>query len=500
MKRHVFLLVILFLALVLRLYNLGFNDLWYDEALTAYIATGEVNITSDVQPPLYTIITSILLSIFRKSEFTLRFPAMLFGLLSILGIYKLASFLFNKHAGLIAALLLCFSPFHIWYSQEARANTLTAFLAIFIVYFFILLIKKENKLSLWVFFLLSTILGLYSGYFIILLIIPEFIILVLEKKQHLIPKLLICWGISILCFLPWMLSLRHTIDIIIEGNFWICKPHFKSLICTWDILNLGYNSYTPLYLIARVVCFFLIFICFVKNRKKIKPVLIIFSLFFIPILTVFLISQWRSIYLIRKMLIFLPFYLSMVGYGICLFKRKEFQFFLIALFIVLYILSIANYYRNYAPTSIITSVGYMGTYIKKPFKPAVDYIKRNLKNGDIIGFSTMSVNLSIPYYWGERNVFYIFYLPSTQDAYTLEIIESQKNWNNTIVDLSKEFLSPPPSRIWLVSSSWDRSGRLDPESLAVKNWFEQRYTKIQEREFDGIVISLFNILEEDDRY
>jgi len=480
------------LSLALRLYRLGFNDLWYDEALTAQIAAGDSSIASDFQPPLYTIIISILLPVFKNSEFLFRFPAMFFGVLSILGIYKLTSILFNKHVGLISAVLLCFSPMHLWYSQEARANTLATFFAIYSIYFFMLLVKKKGRLSLWVFFTLSTVLGLYSSYFIMFLLIPELFILFLEKRRELVPKVIICWGISLLFFLPWVLiAASDKINVVMNGSFWIEHPHFNSLICTWDVFNMGYNGYSYSYLAGRVITFLLICGCFVMGRGKIKSVLPVFSLFFIPTLAVFLISQWRSIYLIRKMMIFLPFYLSMVGYGFFLLNKKSMRLFLILLFIVFGIFSIANYYKNYIPTSITTAVGYMGTYVKKPFKPIVNYINKNIKDGDVVGFSVM--NVDIAYYWDENDIYYYFYLPSACDLYTLEIIiKSQESWNNSVINLSKEFISPIPSRIWLISSSWDRGDKLNPDSLEVKNWFEQRYPKIQERNFDGVVVTLFD--------
>jgi 4-amino-4-deoxy-L-arabinose transferase-like glycosyltransferase len=493
-KKYLPLLFILIIGLTLRLYHLGFNDLWYDEALTAHIVIDNENISADNQAPLYSLLTSVLLLAFQKSEFLFRFPAMLFGLLSILGIYKLVSLLFDKHVGLISAVLLSFSPMHIWYSQEARGGSLAVFFSICSVYFFISLLKKNNKIYFWIFFISSTVLGLYSSYFIILLIIPELIILFLERKRSLVPKVIVCWGISLLFFLPWILiNIQYIAGVFVAGNFWIDKINLRSLICTWDVFNLGYNSYNLSYTLGRIITFFLIGFCFIHDRKKINSALTIFSLFFIPILTAFLISQWRPIYLVRKMMIFLPFYLSIVGYGIFLFQSKIIRVFLIALFVAFYIPSIENYYKNYAPTSIATSTGYGGTYIKKPFKPIVNYIKNNLRKSDAIGFSSMSVNCSVPYYWGEENIFYFFYIPFSQDVYTLErVIEPQKSWNKTIINLSEEFLLPSHDRAWVISSSWDRKGELDPESLAVKNWFEQRYPKIQERNFDGVVVTLFN--------
>ncbi|MDP8253756.1 MAG: glycosyltransferase family 39 protein [Candidatus Kaelpia aquatica] len=461
--------------------------------MTAHIAIGSESISGDDSTPLYSLVTSVLLFAFQKSEFIFRFTAMFFGLLSIFGIYKLTTLLFDKHIGLISAVLLSFSPMHIWYSQEARGGALATFFSICSIYFFISLLKKEYKIHLWILFIISTTLGLYSSYFIVLLIIPELIILFLEKKWSLVPKVIMCWMVSLLFFLPWLLMImQEGINVLRKDNFWINKPSLKTLICTWDVINVGYNSYNISYLAARIITPFLILSCFIHDRKKINAVLNFFILFFIPIFLIFLVSQIRSVYLIRKMIIFLPFYLSMLSYGFILFRKKNVGKILVLLYLFLCGSSILNYYKNYAPAPTVTSAGY-GNYIKEPFKPIVNYIKNNLQKFDAVGFSSMSVNCSIPYYWGEENIFYFFYIPSSQDVYVLkELIEPQKSWNKTIINLSKEFLSPSPDRVWVISSSWDRKGELDPESLAVKSWFEQRYPKIQEQEFDGVIVSLFD--------
>jgi uncharacterized membrane protein len=65
-----------------------------------------------------------------SEEWVLRLPSALVGLLSIYLLYRLGSALFDRLTGLAAALLLAVSPFHVWYSQEARMYALVGLLCL----------------------------------------------------------------------------------------------------------------------------------------------------------------------------------------------------------------------------------------------------------------------------------------------------------------------------------------------------------------------------------
>jgi uncharacterized membrane protein len=54
----------------------------------------------------------------------------LFGFISIFLIYHLARQLFNRDVGLLSALLMALSLFHIHYSQEARQYALVTLLTL----------------------------------------------------------------------------------------------------------------------------------------------------------------------------------------------------------------------------------------------------------------------------------------------------------------------------------------------------------------------------------
>lgn len=118
----------------LRLHNLGEQSLWFDEAATWSQVSGNFykllsDTLSDNYPPLYNVLTWLLVQVFGDPEWVLRLPAALLGIATVPLIYLLGERLGGRWTGLIAALLLTLSGFHIWYSQEARMYSLLAFAA-----------------------------------------------------------------------------------------------------------------------------------------------------------------------------------------------------------------------------------------------------------------------------------------------------------------------------------------------------------------------------------
>ncbi|HOI14000.1 MAG TPA: glycosyltransferase family 39 protein [Methanoculleus sp.] len=111
---------------LLRLSNLGGNSLWLDEAMTlafsrqSLAGIWETTAAGEFNPPLFYWLEHGML-LFGESEFVLRLLPALFGILTIPVVYLIGAEFRDQNVGLIAAALLAFSPFHIFYSQEARA-------------------------------------------------------------------------------------------------------------------------------------------------------------------------------------------------------------------------------------------------------------------------------------------------------------------------------------------------------------------------------------------
>ena len=134
------LLVLLFLlAFGLRLYRLGYQSLWYDEAVSMHLAMKDLcgltlHTAGDIHPPLYYYLLHFWILVTGSSEFSVAFFAVVFGLLVLTLAYRLAREVYGRRVGVLTAFLIAISPLNLWYSQEVRMYTLGAFLGLITLY------------------------------------------------------------------------------------------------------------------------------------------------------------------------------------------------------------------------------------------------------------------------------------------------------------------------------------------------------------------------------
>ncbi|MBI5358741.1 glycosyltransferase family 39 protein [Candidatus Amesbacteria bacterium] len=229
MKKYIPILLILCLATVLRIWNItsspsGLNA---DEAALGYNAyslmlTGRdehghpwpVNLESfgDFKPAGYAYILIPFIKVFGFTEFAVRLPSVIFGVLGVLGIYLLTKELINWQTGQLAALLLAVSPWHLHFSRGAWEVNVSTTLIVLGMW---LLIKwlKDPKLHYLLISNLYFLISIYTyqssrvivpllGLGIFILFFKNFRV---NYKQSLLSALLL-----VLLLLPLSLSLITT--------------------------------------------------------------------------------------------------------------------------------------------------------------------------------------------------------------------------------------------------------------------------------------------------
>lgn len=177
MRRHLPLLLLILLAFALRLYDLDGQSMWSDEGLSLYrarlpladIFANQIVVdgvpTTDTNPPFYFLLLSGWRALAGESVFLLRYPGILLATLAMPLIYLLGRLLGGATLGLLAALLLAVSPFHVWEAQILRNYGLLLTLNLFSVYGlfrFLLAGRQRRWLALW---LVATLLGIYTHFF-----------------------------------------------------------------------------------------------------------------------------------------------------------------------------------------------------------------------------------------------------------------------------------------------------------------------------------------------
>ena len=226
------LIVIIFIAAVLRFYKLGSvpPSLYWDEASLGYNAysilkTGHdehgkfLPITNfaafgDYKPPGYIYATVPSIAIFGLSDFAIRFPSAFFGVLTVLLTYFLTKKFFESEVvAQVATLFLAISPWHLQFSRGAFEANLGLFFSVLGIWLFL---KFAQDNPLWI---LPSVLSFLAGMYTFTgqrLFVP-FILLVLAiqfRKQVFaqIKIVLITALITSILFWPLFIFTTQTIE------------------------------------------------------------------------------------------------------------------------------------------------------------------------------------------------------------------------------------------------------------------------------------------------
>ena len=163
--------IIIAAGFVLRFFNLGFNSVWMDEAVTALHSSGTLESiwtsmtgTLDYNPPFFFLLEWIVIKLFGITEWSLRLLPAFFGALAVPITYLAGKEFKDKYVGLIAAAIISFSPFLIYYSQEARPYTMVLFLCSLLMYFFLKGLK-ENESIVWIAFGITSAAIFYTHFY-----------------------------------------------------------------------------------------------------------------------------------------------------------------------------------------------------------------------------------------------------------------------------------------------------------------------------------------------
>jgi 4-amino-4-deoxy-L-arabinose transferase-like glycosyltransferase len=172
--------VITLVALVLRLIGLN-KGLWWDEIFfligTLRHPLGEILtvFTGDTQHPLYSVLARLCLVLFGEEPWSLRLPAVLFGVASVPALYLLAAKVTSRAEAMVAAAFLAVSYHHIWFSQNARGYTALAFFAIVSALFLLDGIRSE-KVGPFIAYAVAASLGIYTHITMVFLVAAHFLV------------------------------------------------------------------------------------------------------------------------------------------------------------------------------------------------------------------------------------------------------------------------------------------------------------------------------------
>ena len=526
-KKNLFLIFILFVAAFLRLYQLGKTSLWFDEALTLitdnvlqkpWQALTQVTSLLSKQQPAALYVHRFLFYYWQKivglDEFKLRVLAAVFGILAVAGIYLLGKYLFNKKVGEYAALLLAFSPFHIYYSREVRQYSLISLLSIICIYLVVKAIYS-NKLKYWVLLVVCLIFNIYMHYIDVLLLISNCILFMSIYKNYKksIFNFIISHLITLFMLIPFFVVVTYFAVLAIYSwntfntqlSAYSLSIHIRNLFFTFKNFTLGYsiNLFSLLGIISSVLFLglFIFGLFRIKNLEK-RIILLVYSV--IPIFLVFFVSFYRVFYVDRHFIPFMSMYYLGIAYGIYSLKSKSRKLVLIIIIIFLNI-GVRGGYENILAKDQEQRIAEVK---KKDLRSLNKFLSENYRRGDIIMHTCEDTTAPLVIYSRYANLNNREFQNEIEKCRLLNICEFNfKNiigyfeWGENIYDYPDVFvpmdfqkIDHSKNRIWLIYANELINGKpnLFGNSQKILNMFhEDKRLKIENiADFDGALLLL----------
>ncbi len=338
--------IIVALALVLRLINLGRRPLWYDEAFAVLYAqkpletmlygtiTQVEGAAADVHPLFFYSTLHTWMRAFGQSPVAVRALSVLLGTATIAMAYLLARRLFGHGAGLATAFILAVAPFHVYYSQEARMYALLGFAAITMTFFFVRA-WTDGGWGNWFAFGIFGALTLYA-HNLGIMFLAGLDLWVLwtwfrpggERWRSLRP-LLLSHLLIIVLFSPWLAVVPSQFGKI-QQAYWVQRPGIVELIQTILIFHFAYDNQAmpdwllPIGLFLSLLILAIVTFELIRQLRAASSQLpdsasyaspqgthglllptaysLVIFLVVVPILLTFLASQIQPVYIVRALL------------------------------------------------------------------------------------------------------------------------------------------------------------------------------------------------------
>lgn len=445
------LLACLVLAALFIFDHLGARALWLDEAAVAkIIALPFPQIYSravmDGHPLFYIYIMKIWSLIWGNSETALRGFSACMALVLIGFIFKVAKEIFQSpKAGLLASILASTSYFLLWFGAQTRPYTLAAFLGLASFYFFWKITRESeaprahraasrDKISAYIFYLLSTLAGIYTHPWIFLILASQILSLfIFRLKKYPLPfkKILGTICLILLLIVPNILIIIHQSQMGV--NAWISKVKIEILGQSFKYFTFG--VFWPYLIFAIIAGFYIFFLrelqisCPKLDEKhltrdhQLKTVvwtsLVLYFIF--PLIAAFAVSKFKPIYVAgRYEIIVLPAFLLLLAY---FFAQIRSRFLLAILTITLVI---------FAAKKVVAEQDLIRQYQSTDKTISLSLLNR-LRDQDMVIATDLS-GATFDYYFSRENQgkkkFSLFYYPAEMGIHT--------GWKNLKDMLKKE--------------------------------------------------------------
>ena len=311
--------IIVLIAIALRFYHYFQVPFTHDEFSALFRLNFEsfsdlisYGVKTDGHPAGVQVFLYYWTSLFGTSEWIVKLPFTILGILSLFLIYKISMIWYNRTVGLISSAFMASMQYTIMYSQIARPYIAGLFFTLLMVYYWCLMIRKPEE-KFWlhsVLFIISAALSAYIHHFSLLFaaIVGISGLFIINKKYL---KNYILSGIVIfVLYIPHLKIFFYQLHVGgVEG--WLGKPRYDFLLQYFGYLF--HYSILVYALVTGLVVFGAVTIRFRSFKRK--QFLLFISWFLLPFLIGFIYSRNVNAVLQFSVLIFSFPYLFFILFG-----------------------------------------------------------------------------------------------------------------------------------------------------------------------------------------
>lgn len=254
--------------------------------------------------------------------FTMRLCALFFGLLGALAVSRLTAQVSSTKAGSITLMLAFFLPAALWSAVFGRYYSFLILLSSLFLSFALQLIK-ERRVSYWGKLLVVAVIGVYTHYYFIFLVLALGMLLGSLQQYRLLFRqwllfslvLLILWSPALFAFF----TLPKPEVVGVSNNLLKIPAVFVAFFVPWESLIFYYYHFQWVYLLVLAGLVFSGWWLSYMGWQRLKtPVRRLFLLvLFLPLIVVLLVSYLYQPFLgVTCFLIFLPVCLVCLSQGI----------------------------------------------------------------------------------------------------------------------------------------------------------------------------------------
>lgn len=311
-RDRVLLFSLLLLGLLLKLSWLGTNALAHDEPFTVYWALRpwaefRAMLGSENNPPLYFILMRGWAAVVPLEPAWLRIPSAVFSALVVLPLFLLGKRMQGTVAAVVAVLLFTLNDHHYGLAHEVRAYSLFTLLTVCSVLQLHRFLNGEGRAWFWL--TVFNVLLVYT-HFLGWLVVGLQLLLILPFASFR-PKLKAWAGmfaLLLLAYLPYASIFLQRAESSIAKGTWLITPPLE------EVYNMLWRwSNAPM-----IAVLFLGFVMgmLIKDRFRSQAMVWASIWTFVPLLGLWVVSQWIPLYLDRYLVFAAPGWALLVAFSI----------------------------------------------------------------------------------------------------------------------------------------------------------------------------------------